>query len=271
MAMKNRRIFELRLGKVGLLLFICGMSLLLFSSFLIGVVVGKHMEAYPERYSSGLTELIRDRMLASPTKAGEKDVQEVREEKFGLTFYETLGGEKGGAAVGGRNGDAKSKTAEVPPSQVVPPADVPGADAPAPASGEAASKTAPTVPTAEGALKKPPPPAERQTGEAGAQKPPIAPVPATPKVKVEAPADTGRFEIQAAAYREKKQAEQLAKKLTDLGFSAHVVTKDLPEKGRWYRVVAGGFESREKATEAAGQMAGKIRGLNCVIRATENN
>jgi DedD protein len=269
MAMKNRRVFELRLGKVGLLLFICGMSLLLFGSFLIGIVVGKHMEAYPERYSSGLTELIRDRMLASPTKAGEKDVQEVREEKFGLTFYETLGGEKGAAAVGGRNGDAKSKNAEVPPRQVVPPVDVPGAEAPA--SGEATSKTAPTVPTAEGALKKPPPPAERQTEEAGAQKPPAAPIPATPKVKAEASADTGRFEIQAAAYREKKQAEQLAKKLTDLGFSAHVATKDLPEKGRWYRVIAGGFESREKAKEAAGLMAGKISGLNCVIRATENN
>ena len=269
MAMKNRRVFELKLGKVGLLLFICGMSLLLFSSFLIGVVVGKHMEAYPERYSSGLTELIRDRMLASPTKAGGKDVPEVSEEKFGLTFYDTLGGGKGAAAVGSRNGDVKSNNSEVPPGQVAPPVNVPGAEAPA--SGEAADKAAPAVPTDEGALKKPPPPAERQTGEAGAKKPPVAPVPGTPKVKAEAPADTGRFEIQAAAYREKKQAEQLAKKLTDLGFPSHVVTKDLPEKGRWYRVIAGGFESREKAAEAAGQMAGKIRGLNCVIRATENN
>ena len=124
---------------------------------------------------------------------------------------------------------------------------MPGAEAPAPISGEAAGKAAPAVPTDEGALKKPPPSAERQTGEAGAKKPPVAPVPATPKVKAEAPADTGRFEIQAAAYREKKQAEQLAKKLTDLGFSSHVVTKDLPGKGRWYRVIAGGFESREKA------------------------
>ncbi len=54
MAAKNRRMFELRLGKLGLILFIGGMSLLLFSMFLLGVVVGKHMEAYPERYSSGL-------------------------------------------------------------------------------------------------------------------------------------------------------------------------------------------------------------------------
>jgi DedD protein len=271
MAMKNRRVFELRLGKVGLLLFICGMSLLLFSSFLIGVVVGKHMEAYPERYSSGLSELIRDRILASPMKAGGKDVPDVKEEKFGLTFYDTLGGEKGAAAVGGRNGDVKSKNPEIPPERVAPSVNVPGAEATAPVSEEGVDKTAPTVPTDEGALKKPLPPAARQTGEAGAQKPPVAPVPATPKVKAEARADTGRFEIQAAAYREKKQAEQLAKKLMDLGFPSHVVTKDLPEKGRWYRVITGGFESREKAKETAGQMAGRIQGLNCVIRATENN
>jgi hypothetical protein len=30
----------------------------------------------------------------------------------------------------------------------------------------------------------------------------------------------------------------------------------------------GGFETREKADEAVGQMAGKIPGLNCVVRAS---
>jgi cell division protein FtsN len=203
--------------------------------------------------------------------AGGKDAQEVREEKFGLTFYDTLGGDKGAAAVGSRIGDAKSKNSEAPPGPVAPTVNVPGAEVPAPASGEAAGKTAPTVPTDEGALKKPPPLAERQTGEAGAQKPPVAPVPAIPKVKTEAQVGTGRFEIQAAAYREKQQAEQLVKTLKAFGFSPHVVMKDLPGKGRWFRVIVGGFESRERAKEIAEKMAGKIRGLNCVIRASENN
>ena len=136
MALKNRRIFELRLGKLGLLLFVCGMSLLLFSSFLIGVIVGKHMEAYPERYSSGLTELIRDRMLTSAPKVGEKEVKEVGDEKFGLTFYDTLGGDKGATAVGSRNGDAKNKNSEAPAGQIVPPANQPKKEAPASISGE---------------------------------------------------------------------------------------------------------------------------------------
>lgn len=271
MALKNRRIFELRLGKLGLVLFICGMSLLLFSSFLLGVVVGKHMEAYPERYSSGLTELIRDRMLTSPPKVGEKEVKEVGEEKFGLTFYDTLGGGKGAAAVGSRNSDAKNKNSEAPAGQIAPPANQPKKEVPASISGDAVSKTTPTVPADEGGLKKQTPLAERPAGEASVQKPSVSPVPSTPKAKAAVQADTGRFEIQAAAYREKRQAEELVKKLKAFGFSPHVAMKDLPGKGRWFRVIVDSFESKEKAKETAEQMARKIRGLNCVIRASGNN
>jgi cell division septation protein DedD len=262
MALKNRRIFELRLGKLGLVLFISGMSLLLFSFFLIGVVVGKHMEAYPERYSSGLTELIRDRLATAQPKVGEKETQDVREEKFGLTFYETLRGDKGAAALGSRNGEAKNKNSEIPAGKIAPPANVPETELPA---------AIPTTPADKSGLKKQTPSAERPAGETRMQKPPVSPVPRTPKEKAAAQADTGRFEIQAAAYREKRQAEQLVKKLKDLGFSPHVMMKDLPGKGIWFRVIVAGFESKEKAKEIAGQMAGQIRGLNWLIRASGNN
>jgi hypothetical protein len=47
--------------------------------------------------------------------------------------------------------------------------------------------------------------------------------------------------------------------------------KDLPGKGIWFRVIVAGFESKEKAKEIAGQMAGQIRGLNWLIRASGNN
>jgi cell division septation protein DedD len=271
MALKNRRLFELRLGKLGLLLFVCGMSLLLFSSFLIGVIVGKHMEAYPERYSSGLTELIRDRMLASVPKVGEKEVKEVGDEKFGLTFYETLGGDKGATAVGSRNGDAKNTNSEAPAGQNAPAATQPKKEVPMSISGDAVSKTVPVVSSEESGLQKQSPLAEGPAGESRDQKPSVSPAPSTPKAKAAAQAETGRFEIQAAAYREKPQAEQLVKKLKIFGFSPHVVMKDLPGKGRWFRVIVDGFESRERAKEIAEQMAGKIRGLSCVIRASGNN
>lgn len=267
MASKNRRIFELRLGKPGLLLFVCGMSLLLFSSFLIGVVVGKHMEAYPERYSSGLTELVRDRLLA-PAKVAGKEAQGGREEKFDLTFYETLGGGKGTAAVGNLNLEAKNKNAETPAGQTAPPAKTRETEIPAPVHGNAAGKTLPTGPANEGVPDKQTLVAEGPAGETGAQRPSVSPVPSAPKTKAAAQTDVGRFEIQAAAYRERGQAEQLVKKLKALGFSPHIVMKELPVKGRWFRVIVPGFESREKAKGTAGQMAGKIRGLNCVIRAS---
>ena len=47
--------------------------------------------------------------------------------------------------------------------------------------------------------------------------------------------------------------------------------KDLPGKGRWFRVIVGGFENREKAKAAADQITEKIRGVKCVIRSSGND
>jgi cell division septation protein DedD len=80
----------------------------------------------------------------------------------------------------------------------------------------------------------------------------------------------GRFEIQVAAYQDRPKAEQTIEKLKPLGFASRVVMKDLPGKGRWFRVIVGGFENREKAKAAADQIAGKIRGTKCVIRSVGN-
>jgi cell division protein FtsN len=272
MALRNRRVFELRLGKLGLVLFITGMSLLLFSGFLIGVIVGKHMEAYPERYASGMMELIRDRLLAASPNAADKDAQDVEEEKFNLTFYETLGRKKGGTAPGSRNGDAKKRTPGIPAGQVAPPVNPRGTEAPAAYPEDAVSRTTtPPATAGEGSQKKQTQLSEGTAGATGTQNPSASQATEAPQVKALPPAGNRRFEIQAAAYREKRQAEQLVKKFTALGFSPHVVMKDLPGKGRWFRVIMDGFDSREAAQEAAERMAAKIRGLKCVIRASVSN
>ena len=52
----------------------------------------------------------------------------------------------------------------------------------------------------------------------------------------------------------------MVQKFETLGFSPQVVMKELPGKGRWFRVIVGGFENREKAQEAADKLAGKVRG-----------
>ena len=268
MALKNRRVFELKLGKLGLVVFIIGMSFLLFSGFLIGVVVGKHMEAYPERYASGMMELIRDRLLAASPKAADKDARDVGEEKFNLTFYDTLGRKKRGTAPRSRNGDAKNKTPEIPAGQVAPPVNPLRKEAPVASPADGVSQTPLPAPAGEGSQKKQIPLPEGQDGATGAQNPSVSEATAGLLLKTPSPAGNGRFEIQAAAYRERRQAERLVKKFTALGFSPHVVMKDLPEKGRWFRVIVGGFESREKAREAADRMIAKIRGLKCVVRAS---
>ena len=51
MASENKRHFEVRLGKLGILTLVCSMSSLLFVFFLFGVVVGNNLEVYPEKIS----------------------------------------------------------------------------------------------------------------------------------------------------------------------------------------------------------------------------
>jgi len=80
--------------------------------------------------------------------------------------------------------------------------------------------------------------------------------------------EKGRFEIQVAAYQESWKAEQMMEKLSPLGFTSRVVMKELPGKGTWFRVIVGGFENRERAKAAADQIAGKIRGVKCVVRSS---
>ena len=257
--MKNRRVFELRLGKVGLVLFISGMSLLLFSVFLLGIVIGKQMEAYPERYSSGIPELIRDSLMAAVSRQGKSAPPVVNPEKqedqtsggadFGLTFYDTLGGKKGGAVTGAQAGSPKHRSPEETPSSAM-------------VTGAAKRETVLPLPGSGGdaGAKKLTSPAEGMpVEETGRQKPPAGEA---------GPPGKENFEVQLAAYRERSQAEELTKKFTGSGFTPRVVMKDLPGKGRWFRVIVGGFESRQTAQDAADQMTGKVRGLKCVIRSS---
>ena len=277
MAAKNRHMFELRLGKLGLILFVAGMSLLLFSMFFLGIVVGKHMEAYPERFSPGVAELIRDRLFASApqtgkaapsTEAGKLDVPAGREESFGLTFYETLGGKKGGAQAAKTAGGVKDQPPETSAPIPVPTGKPALPEPSAGSAGGAVGNMAPPVSGGDG--KKPNPlPEKKAAMEFGAKV--SAAVPAGIPTDGRATPEKGRFEIQVAAYQESRKAEQMMEKLSPLGFASRVVMKDIPGKGRWFRVIVGGFENREKAKAAIDRIAGKVRGVKCVIRSSAKN
>lgn len=135
--------------------------------------------------------------------------------------------------------------------------------------GIASGKTAVPVHGGEEVGKKQGPPGEGAPAAETAVKKSATP-PAEPQPE-EAAQGKGRYEIQAGAYRERKKAEQLVQKISSPGFPARVVTKELPGKGRWFRVIVGGFESQAKAHEAADKLAGKISGLKYVIRPSGRN
>ena len=96
----NVKRFEFRLGKWGLGIFVGGMSLLVFFSFVFGVFVGKDLDAYPEKYSWGISKQIMGVAGLSGKSESPKTVVAVREvgkerpsnenSEYDLSFYETL-------------------------------------------------------------------------------------------------------------------------------------------------------------------------------------
>lgn len=62
MSSKNVRTFELKLGKRALILFIIGMSCLLFIVFLFGVTIGKNIDTYPEKFARGIPGMIKEKL-----------------------------------------------------------------------------------------------------------------------------------------------------------------------------------------------------------------
>jgi DedD protein len=257
MATKNRRAFELKLGKLGITLFVSGMSLLLFIVFLLGVVAGKHMEAYPERYSGGFTNLVHQRFswLApqkeEPPQAepGANSDDPTQEEAFDLTFYKTLGEKKDknrNAAGEGINDNRASKKTAVPAATVKAEPDLHQNNA---SAGRKSTGSVSEQPEAKPPVSMP----HESVGDAGMA------------------AKKGCFEVQAAAYRDVRQAEKVINKLKHLGLTPKIVPKDIPNKGRWFRVIAGNFASRKDAEAASLKIAGKITGVKCVIRYNKGN
>jgi len=218
MKAKNVRTFELKLGKRALIVFILGMSSLLFVVFLLGIRVGKMMDAYPEKAAQGFPYLVMDCFGWSPKKiVPEAAVNEPSKEPAGtgeetadLTFYDTLNQKKKSAKIEERAPGSSSAAVGEKPSQKM---------------NEAVGKTA---------VK-----------------------PFTIK---------GKYHIQVVSLKEKEKADQICKHLIKLGYSPQIVTADLPDRGKWFRVILDGFESRMQAQKTTDIVSKKINGVNCVIR-----
>lgn len=224
MASRNVKNFEFKLGKLGLLIFTCGMALLVFAVFLFGVKVGKDMDSFPERYSPRIPDMIKGWL---PWTKGERRVAAKdtgskpasQDGPFDLTFYDTL---------------SKKQTE----------------DKSSPAGGIGEGKS-----TAEATkVLVPPPnaPAEKKTTAENVQ-PSSAQPPAEAVATSASPQQAKeRFLIQVASYRKKESAEVLCRKIRTLGYNPRIAMVTLPSKGKWYRVTLDGFEDRAQAERVAG-------------------
>lgn len=266
----------MKLGKLGVTLFVSGMSVLLFASFLFGVLVGEHLDAYPERYSGGLADLVRDRFsglaiapkqldrpLADET-ASDADIAPEKEE-LGLTFYKVLGENND------RKPEDKDRGARGNDNRIAPAAGSVSGGLPAAgtvlsapfsdkdALKESSSGSFPlkskdnkgTVGSSEKMQDKEKYP-EQFTGQGDSG--------IDNKVRKDG------FQVQAAAYTDVHQAEKMVKRLKNMGFSPTIQPREIPGKGKWFRVIVGEFEDRSKAELAVGKINKKIKGVKCVIR-----
>ena len=111
--------FEFRLGKLGLTLFIIGISFLLFLSFVTGVMIGVNMEGNPDQISQGIPGIIKQKIgKATPGEAGETEKGAGEEGKkagaaekgeFKLTFFDTLSKGKGSGSADATTQKAKKE------------------------------------------------------------------------------------------------------------------------------------------------------------------
>lgn len=80
--------FELTLGRIGITIITLGIAVLLFASFMSGVLVGRNIDSYPEKIARGIPSTIKEKMASgveSVLTGHRRDTAEVP-----LTFYQTL-------------------------------------------------------------------------------------------------------------------------------------------------------------------------------------
>ncbi len=258
MAVKNPKNFEFKLGKQGLAVFVAGMSFLLLMVFVLGVMVGVNIDAYPEKIARGLPDIIRRQLhrqpeTSGPTAAVSEEIvkapppaeQSVEENSAAASLPEPFVGKDDSPP------EAPGAQEKNPPLTSPPAGPRNAASTP---QGPAAVGTEKTVvkPLAEAVVGK--------SDSGNAQ-------PREHKDDSARPANgEGKYLVQVASFKNRDKAQQFCDKITPLGFKPRVAMIELPNKGRWFRVTVDGFPSREEAKKATVVLEKNIKGISGVIR-----
>jgi cell division septation protein DedD len=207
------------------------------TAFVLGVGTGWFTSRHFARKSAAravASAEVKEKRTEAPTP-GQGQPAAGRAQEPSLTFYETL--PRGGKAVLG-SGLNLPKTVEHPPGKAAPSAP------PTPAKPAPAAK--PTLPTETAGQPKEP-----------GKTPVKATEPASPREAAGQEGEgKGKFIVQVASSKARKEAEAVRDRLTAAGMAAYIVESNIPDKGTWYRVRLGRHLDQQAAHELAGK-AGK--------------
>ncbi len=245
----NIKKFELKLGRTGLIIVICGMSILLCLSFVLGVGVGKNMDTYPERISSVPQQVLAFFWRSARIESGQKNVEskQAQSEKgnMNLAFHNALTGDKVPSIQQPPGSEKKTDEGIVEDQKAKP--EMPAAVMPERKVAGPSRKEASGQPAAD--HEKPRPETNSKIKET---QDPVN--------------ETGpSFVIHVASMKDKAKANLIQKTVVALGYPAKVTKADIKGKGTWYRVVATGFKSKALAQTAADKISKKVK-TNCIIR-----
>ncbi len=242
----NVKKFEIKLAKTGIIVLVAGMTVLVCLSFILGVSVGKNIDAYPGKIAS-----LPKRIVASLWKPSGVPAQQAREtgqekqepEKvtIDLSFHKDL-------------------TSEKPPSiEVAPPAEPrpePKEQAPPPTEEtviEELLKKQEEMPVEVYSVEKPPPEKKARTTKA---------------VRPAASAGAA-YIIHVTSLKDKDKANATNKTITSMGYTSKVTKVEIKGKGTWYRVIVTGFDSKTKARAAADKIGKKVN-ATCAVWPVHN-
>lgn len=209
-----------------------GVLVVLLLTFALGLLVGRQWArpAVPST-SPSVSEAAR-KAITSPARRGgiaaETMADRVPESTEKLTFYQTLT-EPLAAPGAPPRPEPKMVAIKAPPAPAPPP--------PVPAAPPAPATPAPT------SAALPPAPSKGT---------PAPPAPAPPASATGA----GPWTIQVAAFKNRKQADEMRQHLASSGVEAYVASIAGQEGQARYRVRVGTFRSREEATTAAQRLRG---------------
>jgi hypothetical protein len=99
-----------------------------------------------------------------------------------------------------------------------------------------------------------------------------APAPAAPKAEAPAPtalSGSGNFTVQVGSFNNPTEANVHVSRLRAAGVEARAVPVELPKRGKWYRVQAGRFQTRDEAAKGGVQL--RAKGLAAAAIVTEVN